>query len=117
MFCFIHVVLFYREDDTDIIKSSLYFLNTVLSKAKEYDEDFFVNVIKLVLCALSRKSFSQEIKNKVTSNLEEFLCQISHRIFRNKEFSALNRQPMQSEVQVQNACICIYVGMYVYVYN
>ena len=98
------------EEDIDIIKASLCFLNTVLRPPKERDEDFFVNVVKLVLYALSRKSFPQEIRNRVISNLENFLYHISHRIFQSKEFS-LNKKPMQHEIQVHT--LCVYVHKYV----
>ena len=89
------------EEDVDIIKASLCFLNAVLKVSKERDEDFFVNVVTLVLHALSRKSFPQEIRNKVISDLENFLYNISHWIFQSKEFS-LNKKPMQHEIQVHS---------------
>ena len=91
---------YYSEEDIDIIKASLCFLNTVLKVPKESDEDFFANVVKLVLYAWSRKSFPQEIRNKVISNLENFLYQISHRILQSKAFAVLNKKLMQQEIQV-----------------
>ena len=96
-----HALLFYSEEDINIIESSLYFLNAVSTEVpKEHDEVSFVkNVIKLVLYALSRKSFSQTIRSKVISNLEKFLLRISHRIFQSREFS-VNIQPMQNEIKV-----------------
>ena len=78
----------------------MFFINSVL-RTKECDEDFFVNVIKLLLYALSRNSFAQDIRNKVASSLEKFLFEISHRIFRSREFAFLNKKPMQTEIQVR----------------
>ena len=104
-----YISLFCSEEDVDIIKSSLCLLNAVLKVPKEHDEDFFVDVMKLVLYALSRKSFPQEIRNRVISNLENFLYHLSHRIFQSKEFSALNKKPMQHEIQVHYVIICMYV--------
>ena len=91
----------YSQEDIDILKSSVCFLNAVTKVPKEKDEDFFVNVIKLVLCAMSKKSIPQGIESKVISNLGMFLHHISHRIFQNKEFSVLNQKPMQNEIKVR----------------
>ena len=74
----------------------------------ERDEDFFVNVIKLVLFGLSRKSFDQDIINKVIDSIKQFLFHISQQIFQNKEFSAFHKKHMQSEIQVYY--------MYTYIY-
>ena len=90
----------YSQEDIDILKSSVCFLNAVSKVPKEKDEDFFVNVINLVLCAMSKKSIPQEIENNVIGSLEMFLHHISHRIFQNKQFSALNQKPMQDEIKV-----------------
>ena len=79
----------------------MFFINSVLkSKNKDCDEDFFVNVIMLLLYALSRNSFAQDIRDRVASSLEHFLYEISRQIFKNKEFSVSNIKPMQEEIQV-----------------
>ena len=104
----------------------------MLKNPKECDEDFLTNMIKLVLYALSRNSFPQDITKKVISSLENFLYQISHWISHSKEFSALNKEPMKLEIQVLYVCIdvlyvctsiytlctyaCPYVCMYVCMY-
>ena len=80
-------------------------MNSVLKISQERDIDFLANVMKLVLYALSRKSFPQDITNTVINRLENFLYQISHRICRNAEFSALNKKPMQLEIQVLYKCM------------
>ena len=87
----------------------------MLKNPKECDEDFLTNVIKLVLYALSRNSFPQDITKKVISSLENFLYQISHRISHSKEFSALNKGPMKLEIQVLYVCIdvCVYIHKYI----
>ena len=95
-----HLVLFCSEEDVNIIKSSLRFLNAVSKVPNERDEDFFVNVIRLVLCGLSRQSFEQDIKSKVIVSLESFLYHISLRINVSKEFNAFNKKLMQSEIKV-----------------
>ena len=95
------LIRFCSEEDINIMKSSLFFLHSVSKKAKEISGDFFVNVIKLVLFALSRKSFTQDhIKNKVSSSLEDFLCQYCQQRFQSKKFSVLNVTPMRTEIQV-----------------
>ena len=88
----------------------MFFLHTI-SKAKEIDDDFFVNVIKLVLCALSMKLFPEDdIKNKVSSGLENFVFQFSHQIFQSRQFSALNQNPMKKEIKVHHTYNeCMYV--------
>ena len=94
------------------MKSSLFFLHSVSKKAKESSEDFIVNVIKLVLFSLSRKSFSQDnIKDKVSSSLEDFLYLYSHQRFQNKQFSVLNLRPMKAEIQVRTYVysVCMFV--------
>ena len=91
----------YSEEDIAIIKASFCFLNAIKRISTERDEDFFVNAIKLVLCALSRKSFSIDVIKKVTGNLENFLNHISHQLFQSREFS-INKKPMQQEIQVHH---------------
>ena len=98
----------YSEEDIDIVKNTLFFIHSVL-RTKECDELFFVNVIKLLLCALSRKPFAQDIQNKVSITLENFLYEISCRLFKSREFS-VNISHMQREIKVNNVCnIYIYI--------
>ena len=103
-----HILLFCSEEDNDIIESSLHLLNVVLKiVSKEQDEIF--NVVKLVLYALSRKSFPETTKQKVINSLESFLCSVSQEIFHSREFS-INTQPMQDEIQVCflcKNCVCV----------
>ena len=81
--------------------------------SKERDEAFFVNVIKLVLYGLSRKSFPEDVKSKVIGNLESFLHHISHQLFQSKKFST-NKKFIQLEIQVCTyVCNCVY-KMFVY---
>ena len=89
----------FSEEDIDIIKASVCFLSAISRSSKEHEADFFVDAIKLVLYALSRKQTPQEIKSKVIGELEEFLYHISHLLFKSKEFS-VNKSLMQQEVQV-----------------
>ena len=78
----------------------MFFLHT-LSKAKEIDDDFSINVIKLVLFALARVLFPEDhIKVRVSSGLENFLLQFSHQKFLSSQFS-INVKPMKSEIQVR----------------
>ena len=97
-----HVIKFFcSEEDINIMKSSLSFLHAVSKKSKKIDEEFFVNVIKLVLSALSRKLFSQDqIKNQVSSSLEDYLYHFSHQMFQSKQFSVLNKRLMTPEIEV-----------------
>lgn len=82
----------------------MWFLNVVLKKSKEWDEDFFVNMIKLVLCTLSRKQFPQNAINKAIACLEDFLSMISHQICKGRGLSLSNKPVMHLEIQVL-ACI------------
>ena len=102
-----YALLICSEEDINIVKVSLCFLNAVSKVPKERDEDFFVNVIKLVLYAISRISCPQHIKNKVINDLEVFVHHMSHRIFQNKVFSALNQKPMRYEIQVCTLCVFV----------
>ena len=83
--------------------------------SKEGDEAFYVNVIKLILYALSRKSFPQDVKSKVIENLESFLYHISHQLFHSKEFSR-NKKIIQQEIQVSTYVYNCVLHSYIYEY-
>lgn len=89
----------------------MFFLDAVLQGHGNHEEDFFVNMIKLVLLALSSKSLPQDVADKATSSLQVFLHQISQKICQSDEFSPFNKQLMQSEIQVHTfvciVCICV----------
>ena len=108
-----YVSLFYSEEDTDTLKSSLWFLNVVLKDTREHDEDFFVDMIKLVLYTLSSKIFPQDVINKVIGSLEIFLDQITQQICQSKEFSTKNEVKMLFEIEVHT-----YIVIHTYItYN
>ena len=98
------------------MKNALFFIRSVL-RTKECDEVFFVNVIKLLLCALSRKPFAQDIQNKVSIILENFLQEISYRLSSSREFS-VNTWHMQKEIKVHNVCkyVCTYSYTYIHIH-
>jgi len=109
-FHFTNISLFCSEKDTDILKSCSYFLSVILKVHNEYDEDFLVNMIKLVLCTLSNKVFPRDVMNKIINSLENYLHQISCRICKNVVFSTYDKKSMHFEIQV---CICIYGYAYI----
>lgn len=100
----INLLLFYSEENNDIIISSLCLLTAILkvmpSVPEDCNEDFLVNLIKLVLCILSKNGFSQDTINKVTNILEKFLSQMSIQICKTKKFPFSDKDLMQLELEV-----------------
>jgi len=88
----------FSEDDTAVIKSSVYFLEVTLKIFDSNDEEFINSIIQLVLFVLSKQLFSQDILNVVTSKLVSILEKFSQGIFNTKTLEV--RKSLQTELQV-----------------
>ena len=75
--------------------------NMISLDSREYDDNFFVDVIKLVLCVLSKSTFPQDISKKVINYLEKFLKRITNRICMSQKFSVAKTM-MESEIKVSS---------------
>jgi len=94
LLCFIFS---FSEEDTAVIKSSLYFFEATLTFAST-DEEFINLIFQLILFVLSKQSFSQDVLDTVTSKLVSLLKKFSKNILKTETLGA--KKSLQIEIEV-----------------
>jgi len=95
-------MLNFSKEDLAIVQCSLQFLQVVLDKVNEYDEDLIVLVIQLILCAISNKVFQPDITDKISPMLTKQFRRLSSRIVSPSTSHQTKRQ-LEIEIQVNLA--------------
>jgi len=94
-----YVMLNFSKEDLAIVQCSLQFLQVVLDKVNEYDEDLIVLIIQLILCAISNKVFQPDITGKISLKLTQQFRRLSNRIF-SAPMSNQTKRQLKKEIKV-----------------